>query len=222
MKVLEEEEREEVVAAFLDEYLHPSLKKKGERSKKLRRYFTAFEKIDKGGYFFTVYLREVYFLGQKVFGNKNAHALIPEVDALIEYLKNLSEREVGSHTIPSAFVKTRCRFSVMIVGRKEQVNTSLEPYVDYIKNNIVPAKIESLYLVGPIKNKESIEIVADKVSDSFTLVRRHQYRPHLRFKTKPIATQVDCYVVVLRSKSIENYIPEPSTFEPAPFDPPST
>lgn len=219
MKLLEEEEKEEVVAAFLDHYLHPTFKKKGEKAKKLRKYFTSFEKIDKGGYFFTIYLREVYFLGQKVFGTKHQHALVPEVEELIEYLKKLSEREVGSQSVPNAFVKTRCRFSVMIVGRKKQVSLSLDPYEDYIRNNIIPPKIESLYLVGPIQNKKAMEEVAKRVGDTFTVVRKHHYRPHLRFNASPGSTQVDSYVVVLRNRTIDNYIPEPDDFEPEIFDP---
>jgi hypothetical protein len=200
MKLLQEE-KPEIVDAFLEEHLHP---KADAPESKVNKYFDTFQVIANAGLFFPVYLQELHFVGQKVFGDRKDEKINMEVDALVGHLEKIALRRVGDTSVPLNFLQDYCRFGVMIVGIPDKIERSIDPYVDFIKESIIPSKIETLYLLGSPKNKFRIEEVAKAVEDSFHTLCAHEFkRTIVMGDTKE---KRSTYLQVLRSKEAEIFI----------------
>lgn len=158
------EEKPEVVDYFLDEYLHPEM----DKFKKVGIYFDKFDITNKAGFFFPVFLQEMDFLGQQVYGDPKKHQIIQEVEELIDFLKSLSERPVGDHKTDLDFSRAYCRFAVVIVGIPQKLEASIDPYTQYIRK--LDPKFKSIYLIGRAENYGRILEIVAAVSDLYERV----------------------------------------------------
>jgi hypothetical protein len=197
MKLLKEE-KPEIVDAFLEEHLHPKV---DEPESKINRYFDTFQVIANAGLFFPIYLQELHFLGQKVFGDRKDSQINIEVDSLITHLEKIAQRKIGDTSVPLEFQQTYCKFSVVLVGLAPKLEKSVDPYVRFIQEHSVPSKIETLYLIGDIRNRDKIMQIAKVVSHQFHIVRSYQFKNYL---TKgEIREKRTTYLQVLRNKEVE-------------------
>lgn len=97
-----EEEKPSVVNVFLDNYLHPKM---ANPKAKVARYYDDYARIDHGGYFYSVFLQELDYLGDKVFGGRKDDQIIKEVNALIphsvfEVCRTAEDRRRGNGSVP--------------------------------------------------------------------------------------------------------------------------
>jgi hypothetical protein len=198
-----ESEKPKIVGCFLDEFLHPNLKDpKSDRSK----YFDQLSKIDNGGLFYPVLLEELHFLGNKVFGNRKDEKIILEVHALINFLENFSQRKLGAE-IDLDFIRDYCKSAILIIGKKSKLfREQLTPYVNRIRQNFAPEKIETVFILGHWENKNLIDEVAESVSDLYCIIRGKKSRMLLN-REDGSQIPISAYIMVLQLIGAKIYHP---------------
>jgi hypothetical protein len=191
------EEKPEVIDHFLEEYLHPNM---DDSASKTQAYFQQFETMKKAGLFLPVFLQEMDFLGQKVFGNRRSQHIVIEVDSLIDFLESLSVRRVGDEKTGLHFVQQSCRFAVVIVGKPAKLSQSIVPYVSFIRNGL-DRSIETVYLLGRAENEQRIGQVCNDLSDLFTTIASKKISKVILYGEEK--RKIDGFVAVLRSRTRE-------------------
>lgn len=199
-----QEEKPEIVDYYLEEYLHPKL---DDAASKIGKYFERFDTISKAGLFFPVFLQEMDYLGQKVFGTRRGSHIVTEVDDLVEFLEALSLRRVGEEQVELNFVKQYCRFAVVIVGKRLKLEQSITPYVNFIRNKL-NANIETVYLLGRVENVTPIKEICAHVKDQYEVVAERKLKKILRYGDEN--REIHGFVAVLRSKKKELFVPSKS------------
>jgi hypothetical protein len=194
------EQRPEVVDHFLEEYLHPSI---DDGSAKVTEYFEKFDVISKAGLFFPVFLQEMDYLGQKVFGNRKSQQIVNEVKALVEFLQSLALRKVGDEQLDLNFVQQYCRFAVVIIGKPVKLSQSISPYVKFVREGL-ERNTETVYLIGRLDNEKSIKQVCSALSDTYDLVSEKRVSKVLLYGDEK--RRIEGYVAVLRSKNRPLYL----------------
>jgi hypothetical protein len=199
------EQKPEVVDHFLEEYLHPHM---DDGSEKVAGYFEQFDLLGKAGLFFPVFLQEMDYLGQKVFGNRKNHEIIKEVQGLIDFLENIALRQVGDEQTDLSFIQRYCRFSVVIVGKPAKISQSLSPYVNFIRDGLKQHSLETVYLFGRIENEERIKLVCTELADIYDLVATKRVSKTLIYRTADgeEKRKLDGFVAVLRSRNRALYV----------------
>ena len=133
--------------------------------------------IDKVGLFLPALITELTFLGEKVYFNLKRDSIITEVTALIDYLENYANRELGDEKTPLVFEGTYCRCGIMIIAKRYKVIEigDIKPYVDHVKK-LLERKIEDIYLIGPAyeENIEFIDEISDKLQEDIGMQRYHE------------------------------------------------
>jgi hypothetical protein len=191
-----EREKPSVRGIFLDRYLHPKTK---EPHSKLSGYFDDFVKIDEGGYFYPVFLQELDYLGEKVFGRRKDDKIIQEVNGLIQHLRTVAQRKIGEEG-NLQFVGRYCRVAILIVGKRWNLTPEGDAYVNYVKGELLPQKIETLYVHGRHEHKDVIDGACTALSSAFYKCATRTYTAPLRYGDKEIPSKQ--YLVVLRRKGI--------------------
>jgi len=197
-----EQEKPGVRAHFLDNYLHPQLAK---TKSKTARFFDAFARIDEAGYFYPVFLQELDFLGQKAFGARKDDRIIIEVNSLINFLTPIALRQIGDDEVELEFKQQYCRFAVVIVGRSYKLTQSGEVYIGFIRKNLIPENIETVYLLGPWKNRGVIRSICKDLRDVYEECRIHKSSVVLRYGDQRVERKQ--FLVVLRMKGIKLFQP---------------
>ncbi|MBF6613845.1 MAG: hypothetical protein IVW55_12025 [Chloroflexi bacterium] len=194
-------EKPSVVNIYLEEYLHP---KWGDGNTKIAKHYAAYDRLDKGALFFPVFLRELDFLGNKVFGGPRKGQIQAEISALIEFLDKVAQRKVGDEG-DLEFNREYCRVGIVIVGRSAKIAASgAKAWVKYIRNNLEPHHTETIYLVGAPENKG----VIDEVCDAFdgTYERYHSSIHDIEMKASDgTLLKRKRYIVILRVHGINVY-----------------
>jgi len=192
-----QKEKPSVLAFFLDEYLHPATAK---ADSKVGRYVDSFTKIDEGGLFRSVVLQELSYVGDKVFGRRKDETIISEVDGLIEFLEGVAARRIGDEG-DLQFTREHCRCAIMIVGRRATVSAAgHQPYVDYARSQLIPKRIETLYILGLWENKALLDLVCRGLDDPYEKVRNQRSKVILHYGDEHI--QRDQYLLILRMKGV--------------------
>lgn len=197
-----EQGKPSVKAHFLENYLHPQL---ADTESKAARFFDAFAKIDEGGYFYPVLLQELDFLGQKVFGARKDDRIIVEVSSLINFLEPIALRHIGDEEVDLDFRQQYCRFAIVIVGRSYKLTPSGEVYTDYIRKNLVPEKMETVYVLGLWENRRIVRSICKALGDVYEQCRIRTSRVVLRYGDKRVERKQ--FLVVLRMKGIKLFQP---------------
>lgn len=188
---------------FLEEYLHPRLAAK--RSKRLA-YFDQFARIHTGGLFYPVLLQELDFLGSKVFGGPKDDRLIHEADSLIGFLKDIASRTIGEET-DLEFVRKYCRCAIVIIGRPSKLLVSTTPYIEFIRQHLIPEKIENIYVVGKWDNRHPIDEICQGVGDTYDIWSSGKSKGVLKYKYPDREIQIEQYSVVLRLRGVRVFQP---------------
>lgn len=189
------EQKPEVVDHFLEEYLHPHI---DDGSPKVTEYFEKFDVLSKAGLFFPVFLQEMDYLGQKVFGSRKSQQIVTEVSALIDFLKSLALRKIGDERMDLTFVQQYCRFAVVIVGKPVKLSHSISPYVKFVREGL-EHNMETVYLIGRSDNEKPIKEVCTALSDMYDLVGEKRVSKVLVYGDEK--RKIDGFVAVLRSRT---------------------
>jgi hypothetical protein len=195
------EEKPSVIEYFLDEYLHPSTSDPNSKQAKLIDDFAV---IDKAGYYFPLFIQELEYIGDKIFGKKRDQMIVNEVYRLVDFLRPLSERRIGDETELN-FNGNYCKIAIVIVGKPAKLLTSLDPYIFFINKNIIPNKFDTIYILGRKENKSKLEELCSKFSEKYECVRNLTTETSFRFDDHTeLALQ---YLIILRRKGAELIVP---------------
>ena len=146
--------------AFVQTYLRGGLEKDS-----VDKLYAKFEKIDTCGLFFPVFITEMTFLGEKIFGKGvNRNKIYKEVDDLVSFLLTLANRKTGEFS-NLEHGGEYSKFAIRIVGKQYKIEEEgKQIYINNIRQITQP--IETLYLIGNPYNKKIIdEISFDLIED---------------------------------------------------------
>lgn len=196
-----EKEKPVVVGHFLDEYLHPKI---ANTESEIASYFDKFAKIDKGGMLYPLLLQELYFLGNKVFGNRKDHRIINDVNLLTDFLESIASRKIGEDC-NLEFDGTYCRFRIIIVGKYFKLTPEGAAYVKFIKKKIIPKNIETLYVIGLWENKDILDKICVALEGAYEKCRVRKSEVYLKYGNKTLTRNQ--YLIILRKKGISLFQP---------------
>ena len=189
-----EREKPSVVAMFLEDYLHP---KTEAPDSKIVETFDSFDRLDKAGYFYPVFLQELSFLGDKVFGRRRDQKILKEVHGLVGFLDSLSQKPVGVDAEKGLdYCQDYCRFAVVIIGKPYNVASGETVWIRFILNKLMPKGVETLYLLGARANTDLIDAVAAGLKEHFEIWTSSQTKVQLRGSMGRMRR--DRYLIVLR------------------------
>lgn len=193
-------ENPEAVGELIDSYLRDAMD-----NKKINSLYTQFTHIDMAGLFFPIYINELNFLGEKIFGTSvDKKSIYTEVNNLAGFLNNYSNRRL-SQDIISEFTGSHCKFAIRIVGKQYKVDR--EGSRIYV-NNICKLQnsVESIYLLGDLRNRSFIDSVVDECLQTipYRIYNRKKYRARLK-DHEGIPFESDSYLVILRSNLVEPF-----------------
>jgi hypothetical protein len=194
-------ERPAALGHFLDEYVHPELAKANAKEGQL---FEKFEAIESRGHFYSVVLQEFDFLGSKVFGRRKDDRVITEVRSFIDLMESFALRKIGEEG-DLKHVGTYCRMALVIIGKSVKLSSGgVDPYVNYIRRQLVPKSIETVYVLGAGENAPMLDTVAARVADVFEVHRQRRSQTLLEF-TDGRQIAAEQYLVVLRLKGVSAF-----------------
>ena len=193
-KILKEE-KPNVVGFFLDEYLHPKVDK--ALSNRLGQLLDDFETVDEAGLFFPVFVQELEFIGDKIFGRRRDTLIAGEVNDLVLFLRKVAMRQIGDES-DLHFDRSYCRFRLMIIGKPIKLFYSIEPYLHFIRCEIIPRDFDTLYIMARKESKTQIDNICMQIGHAFIVTRSLFIQTPLRYREGTFLT--DQYIVVLRKR----------------------
>lgn len=162
-----EQEKHAIVGIFLDTYMHPKTR---NRASKINEYLDDFAVIDNAKLFFPIFMQELQYLGDKVFGRRQDERIRAEVNNLITFLRPVATRKVGDEN-QLRFAGAYCRFGIVIIGRKMKLMQSIRPYVNYIQREMVDKNAETIYLIGAMINRDKMLKVCKVFDKKYEIAR---------------------------------------------------
>lgn len=197
-------EAPEVYDSFVDKWLYPGIEKCNE---KVYEYFEKFRLIDQSEYFVPVFLQELVFLGDKVYGRRRDDTIIHEVDGAIHFLEVYASRKLGERTDRPSFDGEACRFAIMIIGMSVNVDQErYDIYLNHINERLIPCGVETIYLVGPAKNASFIGELSRLVRGDFDNPFSRNYEVKIFDRDGKLIRSIN-HLSVLRKKKQIRYIP---------------
>lgn len=137
-----------------------------EDNQKIQTYFEKLERIDGKGLFYSVFVQEMIFLGNKAYFKKKPERINKEVDEFVSFLETFAERTKGDQDVEKTFSNVNIKMAFILVALKEKRELGMsENYVHYIEN-LLQNGIESYYLLGRGHNIKFIDEVADAVKEN--------------------------------------------------------
>lgn len=195
-------EREKI--HLLQTYVQEILKE-GLTNKNTNDFYGKFFDIDRAGIFFPVFLTEMTFLGEKVFGNKrNDQEIYDEVSRLVMFLYKYANRKLHEESI-SEFNGNYCKFAIRIVGMSVKIQQAGEGI--YIRNiQHIPSTTETIYIIGGIDNRTFIKHIVSECLKTmpYDTYNTYEYSAVLKDKEN-IEYNCKSYLTVLRSRNVKYY-----------------
>lgn len=195
-----EKEKYEILDEFIQEYLQDGL----ERDK-VGEFYEKFFDIDRTGLFFPVFITEMTFLGEKVFGRKrDKEQIYEEVRKMVVFLYVFANRRLDEKSIQE-YTGNYCKFAIRIVGKRFKIDHIGEE--TYIKNLMkIDSRTETIYLIGDKENKKFINSVVKKCRTDigFEIFNKDEFKAKIKNRDGQIFN-VTSYLVVLRNTKIEIY-----------------
>lgn len=198
-KILENE-KIQLLQTYVQEIL-----KEGLTNKNTNDFYGKFFDIDKAGIFFPVFLTEMTFLGEKVFGNKrNDQEIYDEVSCLVMFLYKYANRKLHEESI-NEFNGNYCKFAIRIVGISVKIQKQGEGV--YVRNiQQIPSSIETIYIIGGKDNRDFINQI---VSECLKTMPYDQYNTYEYSAILKDANNDDyrckSYLTILRSRNVKYY-----------------
>lgn len=194
---------EDIQDSFVESYLVPAI---NDGNAKTSDYFDRFKNIDSRNFFNPIFLQEILYLGEKVFGKKKEDSIYKEVDGALDFLEMYASRKIGEKVDQPYFDGSTCKFAIMIVGLKKNVELdNHEIYLDHINNHLIPFGVETIYIIGSITNTSFIREIAEQVEGTFKLIFSSDYECSILDQNGENKTAWS-HLIVLRKKIRERYI----------------
>lgn len=191
-------QKRELLDQFTQDFLKDNL-----TNTKIGDFFEKFMDIDKAGLFYPVFVQEMTFFGEKVFTRKrDATRIYEEIRNLVIFLYSYSQKKLGEDII-SEFNGQHCKFSVRIIGKSYKIATLGEQGYKTSLNNI-NKDVESIYLLGALKNKDFVNSVFNKCKEQiqFEVLDSKEYKSVLKDREGNDMV-ADTYLLICRKNSIK-------------------
>ena len=187
----------DIMDAFVQTYLRDGLEKDS-----IDKLYAKFEKIDTCGLFFPVFITEMTFLGEKIFGKGvNRTKIYKEVDDLVSFLLTLANRKTGEYS-NLEHGGEYSKFAIRIVGKQYKIKEEGKRiYINNIRQITQP--IETLYLIGNSNNKQFIDGVSSDLTEDDVWEIFHKVVTKAQLRTSE-GEEFDVmnYIISLRKKSV--------------------
>lgn len=193
-------EHREILDVFVQNFMRQKM-----NNDKIALLFEKYDIINRSGVFYTIFVQELVFLGEKIFAHRRDYNKIyDEVKALVIFLSNYAQRKL-QEDISTDFVGEYCKFAIRIIGKQSKVKNEGERI--YIKNieSIIPNN-ETLYLTGSLKNKEFIKSLVEHCKDNigYSILFEKQYNAEINDKEGNTHI-LESFLIVLRRNNIKIY-----------------
>lgn len=205
-----EKEKPQVQQQFFEDYF--SIKQSS--NEKIMELLEKYQVIEKVGLFFPVLVQELAYLGNKAFYKPKSirSRIISEVNDLINFLRDYSNREIGDTKTPLCFRGTFTRCAIVIIAKYYKRERSyIDRFVHYI-GTLVKDSFESIYLLGSaeLKNQTFIRSVSSKIQSKyqFDAIFRKRFTAWLKVPNKKKRVETNEYMHVLRNREICRYYDE--------------
>ncbi len=168
---------------------------------KVKDYYEAFVDIEKHGYFYSILLRELYFLGVKLRGHAESRVGATEALELQDRIHQLALRPIGK-SIPLDVRGKYIRASTLIIGKAGKVlgvssSSPNNPYVNRI-NQFLRDKVENVYLLVPAPHSFIIKDIVNAVSSNFE--KCIEVRTKLLLINQNEFFEQKTYIIILRNR----------------------
>lgn len=198
-KILENE-KIQLLQTYVQEIL-----KEGLTNKNTNDFYGKFFDIDKAGIFFPVFLTEMTFLGEKVFGNKRKdQEIFDEVSRLVVFLYQYAHRKHHEESI-SEFNGNYCKFAIRIVGMSVKIQKQGEGV--YVRNILqIPSSTETIYIIGGRDNRDFINKIVSECLKTmpYDLYNTYEYSAVLKDANND-DYKCKSYLTILRSRKVKYY-----------------
>ena len=197
------EEQEEVLDAFVDRWLYPGIE---ESNEKVDQYFDRYRAIDEAEFFLPIFLQELVYMGEKVFGKKRDGRIVQEIDGALQFLEVYASRRLGERVDAPYFSGNTCCFAIMIVGISSNIEEErYEIYLEHIRDSLLPCEVETIYMIGPSENHEFMKTIARKVDDRFSNPLSRNYEATI-LNSDGESIQTSNHLSVLRNRKRSRYV----------------
>lgn len=169
-------------------------------SQKVREYFNMICDIDRHGYFYSMFLRELYFLGNKLSRYSGLKVVADEALEFQVFMHNIALRDVGANT-PLTIQKQYIKCALVIIGKANKVYDAdgSEKYAGYIKT-LYRDKIENVYLLIPFEHQIIMGDVILAVKNEFEKCIEAKTKITLNTMKGPFEQKA--YIIALRNYSV--------------------
>ena len=187
-------ENPKLVSEYVDLYLSEALE-----NDRVNEMYAKFDDIDKVGLFFPVFITEMTFLGEKVFGKaRDNHATYNEVNELTNFLRLFAMRRTTDQS-NTDFDGIHCKFTIRIMGRRENITNDLKNlYIEDLQR--ISKNVETIYIIGHHTNRNFIDAVVKQVLSlvDYYSFNKYDFESTIR-KRDGTEIQVNSHLVVLRN-----------------------
>jgi hypothetical protein len=164
--------------------------------------------LDEAEFFLPVFLQELIYMGDKVFGRKRDQSVSGEVDGALEFLEVYGARKRGEKTDRPFYSGEACKFAIMIVGLFMNVDEErYEVYLKHIVERLVPSGVETIYMVGPARNAPFMGEVAKRATRNFARPLSRDYEVTILNRDGQPVRAVN-HLCVLRKTHLVRYVPQ--------------
>lgn len=151
-------------------------------NEKIQKYFEKLENVDEKGLFYSVFVQEMIFLGNKAYFKRKPEGINEEVDKFVDFLETFAKRGKGEEDVEGTFLGVNIKMAFVLIALKEKRELGiLDNYIYYIKK-LLQSRIESYYLLGRGENIPFTNKVADFIKkNSVNLQEINRITYKLRF-----------------------------------------
>lgn len=190
---------------FVEKYLKPGLE-----NSKVNEHFEDFCDMSRKGLFSTIALPQLIFVGEKEYSPKMKYAIQEDITRFLQYLKEFSEREVGSASVENIFAGKVSMCSIVVIGKKDKIFTEgISPYQKFLKK-LAGEGIETMFLLCGLRNKGFMlnQVCSGEFLESinYEIVRKRVFKQIIKCDGEE--RSINSFVVVLQRKNIPEYIKE--------------
>lgn len=165
------------------------------------------EAIDNKGLFFSVFIQEMVFLGNKVLFRQRAKGVHEEVTKFIQFLVKFANRARGDESGELDFRSQNIKVSFILAALKEKREAdATQDYITRVKS-LLPRDTESYYFMGWGDNIGFVRKVAEAVCVELSHLELKREKGYER--TFEDGRVIDAMCILVRNRKIANLVEAP-------------
>lgn len=181
---------------FLDEtYYRPMV----AHHPQLQTLLNQLEVLDGKGLFFSVFIQEMVFLGEKTMFRQSARGVHQEVGRFVQFLVDFANRPRGDAIVEKDFRGQNIKLSFVLVAVRANREADLtQVYVNYVRG--LPRDTESFYFMGWGENVAFVRHVVEDVIGQIDYLELKKEKGYERFFED--GSRVDAVCILARNTHV--------------------